>query len=175
MMLRGGRAIAASLVAAAALLLACVAQAAPVVEVGQRVMVPELATADGGHIGADALRGKVIVLAWFASYCPFCRLEAPQLQKLYAANAEQLLVVGVNVEQGDPHQAALVQQWRTRFGWTFPVTLDAAAVERALGKPKGIPALVMIDSAGVVRHVETGELLPEDFDDIAAFARRQQP
>jgi thiol-disulfide isomerase/thioredoxin len=168
------RSLAGFFVCAATLVLACAAQAAPVPQVGQPAILPELSTA-GGHLAPEAMRGKVIVLAWFASYCPFCAQEAPKLQKLYAANAQHLLVVGVNVEEKDPDQAAKVGQWIARYGWTFPVALNAAALERTLGKPKGIPALVVIDAEGRVRQVESGELLDGDFDDIAAFARHELP
>jgi thiol-disulfide isomerase/thioredoxin len=171
-MRRPGRVLAAAL---AGLLVACAATAAPAPQTGQPAGLPELRTIDGARRTPDALRGKVVVLAWFASYCPFCMQEAPKLQKLYAANARHLLVVGVNVDPADPARSARVRQWTAKYGWTFPVTLDAGAVERALGKPRGIPALVVVDAAGVVRQVETGEMLDEDFDEIAAGARRQVP
>jgi thiol-disulfide isomerase/thioredoxin len=159
----------------AGLLLASAVQAAPAPQPGQPAALPELLTSGGARLAPAALQGKVLVLAWFASYCPYCMQEAPKLQKLYAGNAQHLLVVGVNAEQGDPMQAGKVRQWIAKYGWTFPVTLDAAAVERALGKPRGLPALVVIDASGVVRQVETGELLDEDFDEIAAAARRSKP
>jgi thiol-disulfide isomerase/thioredoxin len=160
---------------AGAWLLAGAAAAANVPVVGQPVALPALPLANGGTLASAALRGKTVVFAWFASYCPYCMQEAPKLQRLYAANAGRLLVVGVNVERGDAGQAAKVGQWVAKYGWTFPVVLDGAALERALGKPKGIPALVVVDRRGIVRQVESGELLDEDFDDIAAAARRDAP
>lgn len=158
-----------------ALLLALAVRAAPAPAPGQAVDVPALSLADGARMQPDALRGKVVVFAWFASWCPYCMQEAPKLQRLYAANAGHVQVIGVNVEQADPRQAAKVAQWVARYGWTFPVVIDSAALERALGKPKGIPALVVLDRRGTVRQVESGEMLDEDFDDIAAFARGDAP
>lgn len=154
----------------AASLLSGGAQAATLPEVGKPVTLPALALAGGGQLRPEAVRGKVVVLAWFASYCPYCMQEAPKLQRLYAANSDRLLVVGVNVDKGDAGQAAKVGQWVRKYGWTFPVVLDGAALERALGKPRGIPAIVVLDGRGVVHQVESGEMLDEDFDDIAAFA-----
>lgn len=161
--------------ALAAALLAGTVHAAPAPTVGQAVALPGLVLADGARLQSGALRGKTVVFAWFASYCPYCMQEAPKLQRLYAANARHLLVVGVNADPADAGQAAKVAQWVAKYGWTFPVVLDGAALERALGKPKGLPALVVIDRRGVVRQVESGELLDEDFDDIAARARREAP
>lgn len=156
----------------AALLLAGAVHAAPLPVKGQSVALPALAAA--AHVPEKALEGKVVVLAWFATWCPFCMHEAPQLQRLYTANAQRLVVIGVNVEHGDAEQAAKVKAWTTRFGWKFPVVLDAAALEGVLGKPKGLPALVVLARDGTVHQVESGEMLDEDFDDIAAFARSGQ-
>lgn len=157
----------------AGLVLAGAAHAASVPVPGQAVALPALAAAAG--VSPAAMQGKVVVVGWFASWCPFCMHEAPQLQRLYASNRDRMLVVGVNVEKGDPGQAAKVKQWVARFGWTFPVVLDGAALERVLGKPRGIPSLVVVGSSGVVHQVESGEMLDEDFEDIAAFARREVP
>jgi thiol-disulfide isomerase/thioredoxin len=139
------------------------------------VSLPALSLAGGAQLRPEALRGKVVVFAWFASYCPYCMQDAPRLQRLYAANAQHLLVVGVNAAKGGAGQAENVRQWVAKYGWTFPVVLDAAALESALGKPKGIPAVMVLDRRGVVHQVETGELLDEDFDDIAAFAKAAAP
>ncbi|GAB3470635.1 hypothetical protein GCM10027321_41310 [Massilia terrae] len=157
----------------AALLLACAVHAAPLPVKGQAVSLPALAAA--AQVPAKALEGKVVVLAWFATWCPFCMHEAPQLQRLYTANAQRLLVIGVNIEHGDREQAAKVKQWTARFGWKFPVLLDAGALENVIGKPKGLPALVVLGRDGTVHQVESGEMLDEDVDDIAAFARGALP
>lgn len=155
----------------AALLLSGAAQAREA-HVGDAVALPALSTVDGGRLDAAALRGKVVVLAYFASWCPFCMQEAPKLQKLYRQNEGRLVVIGVNIEHGDPEQAAKVGKWIARFGLTYPVTTGYPALERALGKIKGLPVLQVIDRRGVLRQVEVGEMLDEDYDDIAAFARR---
>lgn len=157
----------------AGLVLAGAAHAATLPAPGQQVALPQLAAAAG--MSPSRMQGKVIVIAWFASWCPFCMHEAPQLQRLYADNLDRMVVVGVSVEKGDPGQAAKVKQWIARFGWTFPVVLDGTALERVAGKPKGIPSLVVLGRNGVVHQVESGEMLDEDFEDIAAFARREVP
>lgn len=157
----------------AALSIATAVHAAPLPVKGQTVALPTLAAA--AHLPAKTLEGKVVVLAWFATWCPFCMQEAPQLQRLYAANSERIVVIGVNVEHGDKEQAAKVKRWTDRFGWKFPVLLDAAALEGVVGKPKGLPALVVLARDGTVHQVESGEMLDEDFDDIATWARGGQP
>lgn len=166
------RAVLARLLLGAALLASGVAQAGGA-RIGDTVALPPLSTVGGATLAPEALRGKVVVLAYFASYCPFCMLEAPRLEKLYRENADRLVVIGVNLEQGDPQQAAKVAQWIAKYALTYPVTTDYPALERALGKIKGMPVLQVIDRRAVLRQVETGELLDEDYADIARFARKE--
>jgi peroxiredoxin len=122
-------------------------------------------------LNPDALREKVVVLAWFDCSCAACGRDAPKLQQLYAAHEGRLVVVGVNVDQRGRRQEDKVRRWVGKYGWTFPVILDAAAMQETLGTPPPPPAVVLIDRAGVVRRVKKGELLDADLEEIAAFAR----
>jgi len=134
--------------------------------------LPAFTSLDGTAIAPARLLGKTTVVAFFSSTCPFCKNEAPKLQKLYRDNRQVLEVVGVNIEAGDPAQAAKAAAWVRRYGLTHPVTLDYRAFEAALGKPKGIPALYVFDRHGKLVRSEIGEMLDEDFDDIAREARK---
>ena len=134
--------------------------------------VPAFTVLDGTPVAPARLLGKTTVVAFFSSTCPFCMNEAPKLQKLYRDNKQVLNVVAVNIEAGDPEQAAKAAAWVVKYRLTHPVTLDYRAFEAALGKPKGIPALYIFDRQGKLSRKEVGEMLDEDFDDIAREARK---
>jgi protein-disulfide isomerase len=134
--------------------------------------LPGFTALDGKAISPARLAGKTTVVAFFSSTCPFCMNEAPKLQKLYRDNRQVLNVVSVNIEAGDPAQAAKAAAWVRKYGLTHPVTLDYGAFEAVLGKPKGIPALYVFDREGRLVRSEIGEMLDEDFDDIARDARK---
>ena len=134
--------------------------------------LPAFTTLDGTAIAPAQLAGKTTVVAFFSSTCPFCMNEAPKLQKLYRDNRQVLNVVSVNIEASDPAQASKGAAWVRKYGLTHPVTLDYRAFEAVLGKPKGIPALYVFDRDGKLVRSEIGEMLDEDFDDIARDARK---
>jgi thiol-disulfide isomerase/thioredoxin len=134
--------------------------------------LPAFKTLDGKAVTPARFAGKTTVVAFFSSTCPFCVNEAPKLQKLYRENSQVLDVVSVNIEAGDAAQAAKAAAWVKRFGLTHAVTADYRAFEAALGKPKGIPALYVFDRQGKLVRSEIGEMLDEDFDDIAREARK---
>lgn len=155
----------------AACVLACLLMASAV-GAHAAASLPAFKTLEGKLVKPESLAGKTTVVALFSSTCPFCANEAPKLQKLYRDNRQVLEVVAVNIEAGDPAQAAKAAAWVKRFGLTHPVTLDYRAFEAVLGKLKGIPALYVFDRQGKLVRSEIGEMLDEDFDDIAREAQR---
>jgi hypothetical protein len=136
----------------AALLLPAAVSAAP--------LLPAFHTLDGAAVPAASMHGKVTLVALFSVTCPFCN------------NHAVLNVVSVSVDRSDALAGA--RKWAHKYGLTHLVTADSARFEAVLGKPKGIPALYVFDRAGRLVRTETGELLDEDFDDIARFAQAQE-
>jgi thiol-disulfide isomerase/thioredoxin len=143
------------------------------VQVGQRLVLPAVTALDGKPIKPGDLRNKVIVLSYFSTTCPFCMNEAPKLQALQESSSADLVVIGVDINHGDPEQKSKVMKWRDRFKLTHPITTDYKLIESVLGRPKGIPSHYIIDKSGVLKQIELGEMHDEDFDDIARFARRK--
>lgn len=134
--------------------------------------LPAFRTLDGATVTAASMHGKVTVIALFSVTCPFCMNEVPKLQKLYRSNRAVLNVVAVCVDRHDA--LAKARTWSQKYGLTHLVTADHARFEAVLGKPQGIPALYVFDRSGRLVRSEVGEMLDEDFDDIARFAQRQR-
>ncbi|MFO1329729.1 MAG: TlpA disulfide reductase family protein [Rubrivivax sp.] len=107
----------------------------------------------GGALRLGEQRGRVVLVNFWASWCGPCKLELPQLNRLHQAyRGAGLVLLGVNVDE-DPQAAADVSR---RQGLQFPVLLDSdkAVVRRwDLGS---MPATVLIDRDGRVRHVHRG-------------------
>jgi thiol-disulfide isomerase/thioredoxin len=146
---------------ATALLPAAAALAAP--------QLPGFRTLDGVAVPAASLHGKVTVVALFSVTCPFCMNEAPKLQKLHSDNRDVLHVVAVSVDRSDALEGA--RTWTRKYGLTHLVTTEHARFAAVLGKPLGIPSLYVFDRSGRLVRSEVGEMLDEDFDDIARYAQ----
>lgn len=144
--------------------------ATPTPKVGDTVVLPTVRTLEGRAIDLSKVRDRTLVVSYFSSTCPFCAAEAPKLQKLARENPATISVVTVSIEHKEADQKARAQQWVKRFGITHPVTIDYAAIERALGKPKGLPVHFVFDRSGKLLRQDVGEIFEEDFDDIARMA-----
>lgn len=140
--------------------------ARPPPPVGSRLPLPGLALLDGSSLRAADLAGQVVVLYWWSSWCPFCAVQSPHVDKLARANAARgLRVVGLSIDKGPQDASAYL----ARKGYAFASTWVSPALARALPKPKGLPVTVVIGRDGRVVMSEAGQLFPEDVEGIARF------
>jgi cytochrome c biogenesis protein CcmG, thiol:disulfide interchange protein DsbE len=114
-------------------------------------------TFGGGKLTLSALRGKVVMVNFFASWCTSCAHELPGIQSEYRLHAGQgFTVVGVNsLENGDG-----VSFYRS-YGLTFPAVYDPGNPGRigaAYHVTNGLPASIFIDRAGRVDLIIPGEV-----------------
>jgi len=141
--------------------------------VGDAPPLPTITTLDGRTLTSADLKGKVVILSYFASDCPFCMNEAPKLQKLYRNNRDRLIVIGVNIEQRDANQRLKANQWVEKYKLTFPITIQYQTLEKVLGRRIGLPINYVFDKRGVLTRIDAGEIFDEDFDEIARMAQRE--
>lgn len=100
------------------------------------------------------LRGKAVLLNFWASWCEPCRAEMPSLQRLAAKHPHTLVVLAINFKESP----TTVQQFVQRTGLTLPVLPDPqGSVARAWGITI-FPSTVLIGADGRVRSVLRGEL-----------------
>jgi cytochrome c biogenesis protein CcmG, thiol:disulfide interchange protein DsbE len=113
-------------------------------------------TLDGAPLTADALRGRVVLVNFWATWCLPCRVEMPLLQRMYDRHRDRgLVVLGLSVDRGDP---ATVRAFLRERGVTYPVAVVGGNVARAFGGVRGYPTSILVDRTGVVRHSVIGPL-----------------
>ena len=119
----------------------------------------------GGDYRLSDDRGKVVVLNFFASWCPPCQTETPQFDSIYRERkAAGVQFVGMDVK--DPSKSA-AQSWIQDKGITFPVVYDEAArsaIQLGDVPMAALPSTVVIDKQGRVAAVYVGSVLPADLN-----------
>jgi cytochrome c biogenesis protein CcmG/thiol:disulfide interchange protein DsbE len=121
-----------------------------------------LAAADGSQISLERLRGKVVALNFWATWCGPCREEIPELARVYAARQGRCFeMLGVAEESGDHRE---VTDAARKLGINYPVLFDDdARVGDAFHIP-GYPRTYLIDVEGRIRNVFEGTVGPGDLD-----------
>ena len=115
----------------------------------------ELEQLDGSPVRLSELRGRVVVLNVWASWCPPCRAEMPALQALHERRAaDGVVVLGVNSTVQDTEQAA--RDFALDYGLTFPIGLDRDGQATRLYRVRALPTTFFIDREGTIRRVVVG-------------------
>ena len=116
-----------------------------------------LETLDGDVVDSESLRGRVVVLNFWATWCIPCRVEIPALQSVWEDfGPDEVVVIGVSTDVLDAPVAAYLAE----RGVTYPVAMQTGEIRRAFGGISAIPTTFVIDAEGVVRHRVLGIFAP---------------
>lgn len=148
-------------------------------------------TLEGAPVTPDSLRGKVVLLNFWATWCPPCRVEMPGFQDVYDEHRDDgFVVLGVSTDRAgrDP-----VREFLQENGITYPVAMANGEIVNAYGGARVLPTSFLIDREGRIRHEVRGyftevalrqavqRLLDEDADggagaagDVAAAGGRER-
>jgi thiol-disulfide isomerase/thioredoxin len=121
----------------------------------------ELKDLGGRHFRLEDFKGKVILLNFWATWCPPCRTEVPELVKWQRKYRKQgLQVVGITYP---PQTRAEVLRFTRKVGVNYPVALGTKETKHVFTSSETLPATVVIDSEGNIRDVIEGIVFPEEF------------
>jgi peroxiredoxin len=114
---------------------------------------PDVPIAEGRRL-AD-LRGQVVLINFWATWCPYCRHEMPAMQAFYDDYRDcgfEIIAFSVDAE------AETVTRFMRDKGYTFPAPLAAPGVSAAFGGVDRLPTSFVIDREGRIRHKVSGQV-----------------
>ena len=142
-----------------------VAQASAVAVEGELAPDFTLSRVDGGEVTLSELRGEVVILDFWATWCPPCRMEIPDFVELYEKYKDEgLLIIGVNLDGGDSRS---VKQFSEEYKINYPIVLGNVKVTEDYGGIRAIPTTFVIDRNGNVREKYVGYRPRAIFEDQA--------
>ena len=134
--------------------------------VGDSMTLSATTLIDGTVLTPDHWRNKVLIIERFATWCPFCKVQNPKLDKLLRANQSKgLEVLALSVDKN----AAEVLKYMQQHGYTFNAAMMTPVWQRVLGDVKGLPVIWVIGRDGKLKQVESGELLDEDVTELTRW------
>ena len=129
----------------------------------------QLQQVNGQTISLADLRGHPAVIIFWTSWCPICKAEAPEFNRLtrrYRASGIRLL--GINVQESKSRTRAGIKD----FGIRYPVALDTDANVARRYQVASTPTVIFLDAEGVIKY--RGNRLPEDYDRRLTVLLRQE-
>lgn len=117
-------------------------------------------TLAGDTVSLESLRGTVVLLNLWATWCTPCRLETPYLQAVYEENRDRgFEIVGISMDTGDA--ADDVAMFVDEYAVTYTILHDPRMRGMELYQVLGLPATFLIDREGILRWMRYGPI-PED-------------
>jgi thiol-disulfide isomerase/thioredoxin len=143
----------------------------PLPPLGSTLLLPTVTLLDGRVWSPGKVAGKVLVVYWWASWCPFCTLQSPHMEALWRAQkARGLELLALSIDK----EAAAAANYMKVRGYSFPAGMLTQEVASVLSKPDGLPVVVVLKvnkngRDGQVVFAEAGEMFPEDVEGLKKF------
>ena len=112
---------------------------------------------DGKPIDSSRLAGKVVLLNFWATWCPPCRAEIPDLVALQQKYPDQIQIIGVSEDDAPPD---VVREFVAEHKMNYPVAMTTPEMERAFPGIDALPTSFLIDREGRVARKHVGMLNP---------------
>lgn len=120
----------------------------------------------GGVVSTVALKGKVVILNFWATWCGPCREEIPEMVALQSRYKDDLQVIGISEDDGPTDQVAKFAQ---KAGINYPVIMSNDALEKEYGGIAALPTSFLVNKDGRVVQKDVG-VYPLDYYDLQVRA-----
>ncbi len=120
-----------------------------------------LSKMNGDEIALSSLRGQKVFLNFWASWCPPCQAEMPDIQKLYKED-NNIAILAVNIKE----QNKTVINYMFSNNYTFPVAMDKTGQVANNYLVRGIPTTYILDEDGIIMNKASGALSYEQMLDM---------
>ncbi|MBI5472265.1 MAG: TlpA family protein disulfide reductase [Ignavibacteriae bacterium] len=124
----------------------------------------KLKSQHGKVVELAKLKGKVVVVNFWATWCGPCKREIPGFMEVYKQYKDKgLEIVGVSLDQ---QGWDIVRPWLARTPISYPIVVGDAALAEAYGGIEGIPTTFIVDKKGNVARKHVGYMSKSDFEEI---------
>ncbi len=113
---------------------------------------------DGHDISPAAFRGKVVIINFWATWCPPCRAEIPDLIALQAKYRDQLQIIGISE---DEESAETVKRFAAEHKMNYPIVMTTRDLERSFPSVSALPTSFIVDRDSRVVQKHVGMLIAE--------------
>lgn len=110
---------------------------------------------DGRALSSDSLKGKVVLVNFWATWCPYCRKEKPAIDAFWQDYRDRGFEV-VSISIDDP--AEKIAAWMQDKDYAFMAAPTNASVTAAFGNVASVPTSFIVDTEGRIRHKIAGQV-----------------
>jgi peroxiredoxin len=123
--------------------------------IGNKAPDFSLQTPEGEKISLSDFQGRAVIVNFWATWCPPCRAEMPEFQKLYAPNQDKLTILAINLQE--PNVDGILA-FKEELGFSYPILLDPDALVKKKYNVFTQPVTYFIDRNGIIVDKKLGPL-----------------
>ncbi|WP_231573783.1 peroxiredoxin family protein [Paenibacillus sp. FSL R5-0345] len=117
----------------------------------------ELLNLEEQPVKLSDFKGKKVILNFWATWCPPCRIEMPHMEKYYTDYKDDTVVLAVNLTNTEKNRAN-VTGFIEQFGLSFPVVMDSEGDVSSKYQVVAYPTSFIIDSQGIIQEIYQGAI-----------------
>lgn len=125
----------------------------------------------GGRVASAGLGGRIVIIDFWATWCPPCEFQVPELNAFWEAHRDEsdLALYGISVDTGGED---VVAAWTTEKDVRYPILLDGEPLARKVGA-LGFPTLLVITPDGLVEEQHVGLIERATLEETIARLRAE--
>ena len=138
------------------------------IEIGQTLPLEKIQTLDGAYFEIPKNNTKNTLIQLWASWCPFCKRQNTYLEKFskqISPGSMNILTISID------KTPVIAKEYMQQNQYSFPAAMMTADLNQAIGKIRGVPVLLILDSKNKLIYKEVGEVFEEDYAELIKYAR----
>ncbi len=116
---------------------------------------------NGQVVSTAALRGKVVIVNFWATWCPPCQEEIPEMMELQKQFQGKLQIIGISMDDGPPEG---VKEFADKIGMNYPIVMGSDTLSEEYGGIPALPTSFVVDPQGRVVQKHVGVYPKEVYD-----------
>ena len=138
------------------------------IEIGQTLPIERLQTLDGASFEIPKNNSKNTLIQLWASWCPFCKRQNTYLEHfIKRIPPESINIITISIDK----TPAIAREYMRQNRYSFSAAMMTPELSQAIGKIRGVPVLLILDSKNKVIYKEIGEVFEEDYVELIKYTK----
>ncbi|CAN1492286.1 thiol-disulfide oxidoreductase [Burkholderiaceae bacterium] len=138
------------------------------IEIGQTLPIERLQTLDGASFEIPQNNSKNTLIQLWASWCPFCKRQNTYLEHfIKRIPPGSINIITISIDK----TPAIAREYMRQNRYSFSAAMMTPELSQAIGKIRGVPVLLILDSKNKVIYKEIGEVFEEDYVELIKYTK----
>lgn len=121
---------------------------------------------NGKQLSLASLKGKVILVDQWATWCGPCKKEIPSFAELQKKHADKVVIIGISYDDDQSTLSEFLRKDQTGQKINYPIVFGSNLKQQPFGHPEALPTLYVIDKKGSIRKEHVGFIAADELNSL---------